>query len=107
MERVVLGHGQRAEARVGREDAQGGGGDLERDPLAVGVLGERRVEEVDEVDVEVHGKGVASLERPERLRSGARGVRRKGVDVDDHETTLLDRRLLELGAGLYAEEDEL
>jgi hypothetical protein len=107
VERVVLGHGQRAEARVGRERAQGRGGDLERDALAVRVLGERRVEEVDEVDIEVHRDGVASRQRPERLRGGTLGFRAERVDVDDREATLLDRRPLELGAGLDAQKHDL
>src|SRR3954454_15200055 len=100
VERVVLGHGQRAEARIGREDAQGGGGELERDAVAVGVLGERRVEEVDEVDVEVDGDCVASLEPPKCLQSGTRGVRAESVGIDDREAALFDRRLLERSAGL-------
>jgi hypothetical protein len=109
--RVQLGDRQRRQLRRGEQDLERGEGAGQRQPLvAAGVLGERRVGEVDDVDVEVDEQPLAAaLERGER--PGGRGGRVGGdlVDRDPFEPAALDRRPLELGCllGSPAEQQHL
>ena len=76
---IQLGDRQRADARIAQHLGEGGERVvLAEAGIAPGVLRQRRVGEVDAVDVEVHGQAIARGERGERR---ARGCARIGGDV--------------------------
>jgi hypothetical protein len=74
---------------------------------AIGVLGQRRVEEVDEVDVEVDGQTVTGSKRREGGSGAAQRIRGGALHVDHGQPAVGDHLSLEVCVRSEPEEADL